>query len=164
MVLESGTWPSRMIWAPTWRTLTSAPGNAWRIRDSRSWVSMRDPDQERDRPVGLVPDGQGGRAERIAREIQQPRIGLIVEQLDIGDLRVGDHDPGELAPGLDDPGLPFDQADLGFGLVDRLDQVVDILGDLLVRSSRRRAGRAVGDQAGESRGNWITRGRGGGIA
>ena len=39
IVLESGAWPSRMICGPTWRTLTSAPGNAWRIRDSRSLVS-----------------------------------------------------------------------------------------------------------------------------
>ena len=39
IVFESGAWPSRMIWGPTWRTLISAPGNAWRIRDSRSLVS-----------------------------------------------------------------------------------------------------------------------------
>ena len=39
IVFESGTWPSRMICGPTWRTLTSAPGKAWRIRAARSLVS-----------------------------------------------------------------------------------------------------------------------------
>ncbi len=39
IVFESGTWPSRMICGPTWRTFTSAPGKAWLIRELRSLVS-----------------------------------------------------------------------------------------------------------------------------
>ena len=148
IVFESGTWPSRMICGPTWRTLTSAPGNAWRIRELEVLGVERDAHQERDRPVGLVPDRQAGRAERLSIEIQQPRVGLIVEQLDVGDERVGDHDPGQLAASLDDLGLPLDQADLGLGLLDHLDQVRQVLGDLLVRPGLGRERRPIGNHAG----------------
>ena len=83
----------------------------------------RDPNQERDRPIGLVPHRQAGRAERLAVEIEQPRARLVGEQLDIGDGRVGDDDPRQIAAGLDDLGLPFDHADLGLRLLDHLDQL-----------------------------------------
>ena len=39
IILASGTWQSRMIWLPTWRTLTWAPGNAWLTRVSSSFES-----------------------------------------------------------------------------------------------------------------------------
>ena len=95
IVLESGTWPSRMIWAPTWRTLTLAPGNAWRIRGLEVLGIDRYPDQERDGPIGLVPEGQGRRAGTERADVPEPRIRLVVERLDIGDQRVGDDDPAD---------------------------------------------------------------------
>ena len=147
IVLESGTCPSRMIWAPDLADLDVGPGE--RLANPRLEVLGidRDPDQERDRAIGLVPEGQGGRPGHDPLDVPEARIRLVVEQLDVGDRRIGDDDPAEHATGLDDPGLALDQADLGLGLVDRLDQVGHVPGDLLIRAARRRPRRAFGDQA-----------------
>ena len=108
----------------------------------------RDPDPERDRTVGLVPESQTGRAGHLPLDIQEVRSGLVVERLDVGDRRVGDQDPGQIATGLDRPELALDHADLGFGLVDDLDQVGDVPGDLVVGSDPRRARGPLGSQPG----------------
>ena len=105
IILESGTWPSRMICGPTWRTLTWAPGNAWLIAILQLLRVERDADQERDGPVGLIPERQAGRAERLAEDVQEPAVGLIAEDFHVGDARVRDHDPGQGPPGLDDLGF-----------------------------------------------------------
>ena len=99
IVFESGAWPSRMICGPTWRTLISAPGNAWRIRDSRSLVSIETRTRNETGRSVWSQIVKAGRAERLPIEIQQPRAGLIGEQLDVGDGRVGDHDPASARGG-----------------------------------------------------------------
>ena len=72
IVFESGACPSRMICGPACRTLISAPGNDCRIRDFQVLGVERDANQERDRPVRLIPEGQAGRAECTSREVQEP--------------------------------------------------------------------------------------------
>ena len=75
------------------------------------------------------------------------RAGPVVEQLDVGDQGIGDEHSVERPTGLDGPELALDQADLGFGLDDLLDQVGHVPGDFLVRPSRRRSRWAFGSQA-----------------
>ena len=56
-------------------------------------------------------------------EVQESRVGSGRPELDIGDGRVGDDDPGQRRPGLDDLRFARDDGDLGLGVLDRLDQV-----------------------------------------
>ena len=59
----------------------------------------RDADQEGDRTIGLIPERQAGGAEGLAEDVQEPAVGLIGEELDVGDGRVGDHHPGQGSSG-----------------------------------------------------------------
>ena len=137
-----------MSWRPELAGLHLGAGE--RLVDPRFQVLRveRDADQERDGPVGLIPECEAGGAEGLAEDVQEPAVELIAEDLDIGDVRVGDHHPGERPPGLDDPGFSHDHGDLGLGLPDHLDQVGDILGHLAVGAARRRAGRTAGNESG----------------
>ncbi len=80
------------------------------------------------------------RAERLAGEVQQPtgvqlpRFRLIGEDLDVGDVRVGDHDAADLAAKLEKLGLPLDQTDFRFGVFHQLDEIRDVLRDVILRS------------------------------
>ena len=124
-------------------------GAGKRLVDSRFQLLRveRDADQERDGPVGLIPEGEAGGPEGLAEDVQEPAVELIAQNLHVGDGRVGDHHPGQGPPGLDDPGLPHDHGDLGLGLLDHLDQVGDVLGHLAVGAARRRAGWTAGNQS-----------------
>ncbi len=105
-----------------------------------------DADEEGRRPAPRVPDRHVGHAVRTAVEVQQPRVRLVVDQLDVGDGRVRDGDPRQRLPGLDQPGAADDDVDLGLGVADDLDEVTGLLG------RGRHPGGSIGGAPGGARG------------
>src|SRR5271166_1121089 len=147
IILASGTWPSRMIWLPTWRTLTWAPGNAWLTRVSSSFESTVTRTRKE---TGRLLSSQRVRLvvpNDLPVTFKSRASRLIGQQLHVGDQRVGDHHTRQRSLGLDDLAFARNEGDLGLGLLDLLDQVGHIPGDLIVGPARSWAGGTRRNQA-----------------
>ena len=169
-VLESGDWPSRMSCAPAWRHLDIGPRE--RLADPTFEVLgiERDAHQERNRPVGVVPDRERCRSEHFPVQVQQPPgvwlplLGLVAQDLDVHDVGIGDHDPAHLPAKLEDPRLALDHAELGFGVFEQIDQIRQVVPDLFRRLGAGHHRQAIGSEAGVVDGKaddpWLGRARG----
>ena len=104
--------------------------------------------QERNGTIGVVPERQAGVAEGSAVHVQQARVGLIGQQLDVGDRRVRDVHPGERPFRLNDLRLSHHHRDFRFGVLDQLDHVGHVPGHLGIGSARSWSGRTAGNQSG----------------
>ena len=108
-----------------------------------------DADQERHRAILRIPERQGRAAERSAVDVEEPGVGLVGEQLDVGDGGIGDGDSGQGASGCEQLGSADDEAQFGLGVLDPVNHVGDQARDLIGGCGRCGSGGPPGDQARE---------------
>src|SRR5581483_9002857 len=87
-------------------------------------------------------------AELAAVEVEDAAVRLVVEQRDVGDRGVGDGDSGKDASRFDQLRALEHDVDLGFGVLNCLDQVVDVIGNVTNGACGGRSGGPGRDEAG----------------